>query len=233
MPDTNMLAYIMKKITFILILISSFANAQSIKELYVEEFKGDWKIYENENYVKQFIDTTIVYRLENEKSPEQMLIDNAKENLNDRADRILQIVSSLKINFSELDSLAFIEHRSTNLNPPFNFVKKGAIIANDSIYGFSYDLENEEVGIEKYDYFQNSENETINQAKQIIGNLILSAKTNYLDTIAKVESDMFAGPLKDLRPETKFDILIYNKKNDKKLRRIYLHETFVQIMNQK
>ena len=64
-------------------------------------------------------------------------------------------------------------------------MKKGAIIANDSIYGFTYDLENEEVGIEKYDYFQNSENETINQAKQIIGNLILSAKTNYLEPLQK------------------------------------------------
>jgi len=54
-----------------------------------------------------------------------------------------------------------------------------------------------------------------------------------LDTIAKVEKEIFAGPLKELNPETEFEILIYNKKKEKELRRIYLHETFVKIMNQK
>lgn len=44
---------------------------------------------------------------------------------------------------------------------------------------------------------------------------------------------MFAGPLKGLRPETEFEILIYNKSKANQLRRIYLHETFVRIMNQK
>ena len=80
---------------------------------------------------------------------------------------------------------------------------------------------------------QNSKNETLNQAKVIIGNLVLSSKTNYLDSLAKVESEMLAGPLKDLIPETEFEILIFNKKKGNELRRIYLHETFVRIMNQK
>lgn len=223
----------MKKIPLIFIFICAFANGQSIKELYVEKFESDWKVYEDENYVKKYIDTTIVYKLESGRSPEQELLFQAKENLNKRAERISKILNSLKINFAELDSLGFIEQRSRNINFEGNYVNKGAIIANDSIYGFSYDYSKENFKIESYNYFQNSENETINQAKQIIGNLILSAKTNYLDTIAKVEKEMFAGPLKELNPETEFEILIYNKKKENELRRIYLHETFVRIMNQK
>ena len=227
------LAYIMKKITFLLIFICSFANGQNIKELYTEKFESDWKVYEDENYVKKFIDTTVIYKLKSGRSPEQELLYKAKENLKKRAEKISQIFSSLKLNLKEFDSLVFIEQRSTNVNLEYDFVKKGAIITKDSIYGFTYDLNKEKVEIEKYDYFKSSENETISQAKQIIGNLILSAKTNYLDTITKVESDMFAGPLKDLRPETEFEILIYNKRKANELRRIYLHETFVRIMNQK
>lgn len=132
-----------------------------------------------------------------------------------------------------MDSLAFIEQRSTNVNPPFDFVKKGAIITKDSVFGFLYNLESENVEIVSHNYFQSWESETINQAKQVIGNLIVSAKTNYLDTIARVESEMLVGPLQELRPETEFEILLYNRKNNGELRRIYLHETFIQIMNQK
>jgi len=101
----------MKKIPFILIFICAFANGQSIKELYPEKFESDWKVYEDENYVKKYIDTTIVYKLANGKSPKQAILDNARENLNNRAERISQIRKSLKINLAELDSLPFIKQR--------------------------------------------------------------------------------------------------------------------------
>jgi hypothetical protein len=223
----------MKKIPFILIFICVFANGQNIKELYAEKFESDWKVYEDENYVKKYIDTTIIYKLESGRSPEQELLYQAKDNMNKRAERISKILNSLEINLPELDSLSFIEQRSRKLNFEGNYVNKGAVFANDSIYGFTYDYSQENFKIENHDYFQNSENETLNQAKQIIGNLILSSKINYLDTIAKVESEMLAGPLMELSPETEFEILIYNNKRENKLRRIYLHETFVRIMNQK
>lgn len=223
----------MKKIPFILIFICAFANGQSIKELYTHQFENDWKVYEDENYVRKYIDTTIVYKLESGRSPAEELLFQAKQNHNKRAEKLSQIFSSLKVSLKESDSLVFIEQRSTNINLEYDFVKKGAIITKDSIYGFRYDLETESQGIENYNYFKNSKNETLNQAKLIIGNLILSSKTNYLDSIAKVESEMLAGPLQDLRPETEFEILIYNKRKKNELRRIYLHETFVQIINEK
>ncbi|MDF0708283.1 hypothetical protein [Flagellimonas okinawensis] len=222
----------MKKPLVLILLICSFANAQSFKELYDENFKSDWEVYQNEEYVKQYIDTTIVYKLDSGRTPEQELLYQAKENHNKRTALISEIFSSLKLNFDELDSLAFIEQRSTNVNPPFDFVKKGAIITKDSVFGFLYDLESENVEIVRHNYFQNSESDIINQAKQVIGNLIISAKTNYLDTLARVESEMLAGPLQELRPETEFEILIYNKKENSELKRVYLHETFIQIMNQ-
>ena len=115
---------------------------------------------------------------------------------------------------------------------PFDFSKYGAVLTKDEVRGFSYDSAKESDGIKRIDYFATSKNETLSQAKQIIGNLILTGKTNYLDTIAKVETEMLAGPLKDLRPETEFEILIFNKNSEQPLRRIYLHETFVQIINQ-
>lgn len=175
----------------------------------------------------------LVYKLDSGRAPEQELLYQAKQNHDKRAELISEILSSLKLNFEELDSLAFIEQRSTNVNPPFDFVKKGAIITKDSVFGFLYNLESENVEIVRHNYFQNSESEIINQAKQVIGNLIISAKTNYLDTIARVESKMLSGPLQALRPETEFEILIYNKNENRELKRIYLHETFIQIMNQK
>ncbi|MGN7515813.1 MAG: hypothetical protein ACTHOM_15665 [Allomuricauda sp.] len=223
----------MKKLLVLILLICSFANAQSFKELYAENFKSDWEVYQNEEHVKQNIDTTIVYKLDSGRTPEQELLYQAKQNHDKRAELISEILSSLKLNFEELDSLAFIEQSSTNFNPPFDFVKKGAIITKDSVFGFRYDLESENVEIVRHNYFQNSESDIINQAKQVIGNLIISAKTNYLDTLARVESEMLAGPLQELRPETEFEILIYNKEDSNELKRIYLHETFIQIMNQK
>lgn len=223
----------MKIILALILLISSFANAQSFKELYAENFKSDWEVYQKQEYVKQYIDTTIVYKLDNGRTPEQELLYQAKQNHDKRAELISEILSSLKLNFEELDSLALIEQRSTNVNPPFDFVTKGAIITKDSVFGFLYDLESDNVEIIRHNYFENSESDIINQAKQVIGNLIISAKTNYLDTIARVESEMLSGPLQVLRPETEFEILIYNKNENSELKRIYLHETFIQIMNQK
>jgi len=222
----------MKKLFVLVLFICSFANGQDIRELYKEKFNDDWKVYEDQDYVKKYIDTTIVYKLESGRSPEEELLFQAKENHKKRAEKLSQIFSSLKVNLKEFDSLVFIEQRSTNLNLEYDFVKKGAIITKDSIYGFKYDLEKENNGIENYNYFGNAENETLSQAKFIIGNLILSAKTNYLDSLAKVESEMLQGPLQNLRPETEFEILVYNK-NNSELRRIYLHETFVRIINQK
>ena len=52
----------------------------------------------NENYVKKYIDTTIVSNFENGKSPEQTILENVKEKLNKRADSISQIMKSLKMN---------------------------------------------------------------------------------------------------------------------------------------
>ena len=130
----------MKKLLALILLICSFANAQSFKELYDENFNGDWEVYQNEEYVKQYIDTTIVYKLDSGRTPEQELLYQAKENHNKRAALISEIFSSLKLNFEELDSLAFIEQRSTNVNPSFDFVKKGAIITKDSVFGFLYSL---------------------------------------------------------------------------------------------
>ena len=127
----------MKKPLVLILLICSFANAQSFKELYDENFKSDWEVYQNEEYVKQYIDTTIVYKLDSGRTPEQELLYQAKENHNKRAALISEIFSSLKLNFDELDSLAFIEQRSTNVNPPFDIVKKGAIIAKDSVFWIS------------------------------------------------------------------------------------------------
>ncbi|NVK53051.1 MAG: hypothetical protein HWD85_08965 [Flavobacteriaceae bacterium] len=155
----------MKRITFLLIFICAFVNGQNIKELYAEKFESDWKVYEDKNYVKKFIDTTVVYKLKSGRSPEQELLYKAKENLKKRAERISQIFSSLKLSLKELNSLVFIEQRSTNVNLEYDFVKKGAIITKDSIYGFKYDLNKEKIEIEKYDYFKSSENKTISQAK--------------------------------------------------------------------
>ncbi|ASO05435.1 hypothetical protein [Arenibacter algicola] len=222
----------MNKIFIPIFLLSSLAFGQSLEEIYIENSKGEWEIYENEKFVNQVTDTTVVYKLKNGKNPQQTLIDNAKESVSKRAEKLSQILTELEINFAELDSLTIIEQRSLNQNLPFDFAKYGAVLTKGEIRGFSYDSAKKSDGIKKIDYFATSKNETLSQAKQIIGNLILSGKTNYLDTIAKVETEMFAGPLKDLRPKTEFEILIINKHNEQQLRRIYLHETFVQIMNQ-
>ena len=228
----QLLAYIMNKFFIPIFLLSSFALGQSVKEIYIENSKGEWEMYENKKFVNQVTDTTVDYKLKNGKSPQQTLIDNAKESVSIRAEKLSQILSELEINFAELDSLSIIEQRSLNQNLPFDFSKYGAVLTKGEIHGFSYDSAKESDEIKRIDYFGTSKNEILSQAKQIIGNLILSGKTNYLDTIAKVETEMLAGPLKDLRPETEFEILIFNKSSEQQLRRIYLHETFVQIMNQ-
>lgn len=228
------LAYIMKKIVFILIFASSFVNGQDFKELYTDKLKSSWEVYESESFTKS-IDkkTDSLYRAINGKGYKEILIENQKKSVAERAKKLNEIIELFNIKLTESDSLAIIEQKSINNSLPSDFTKKGAILTNDSIYGFTYnpDIENGKIKIS--DYFRDSENPTMNQAKQIIGNLILQGKTNYLDTIAKVESEMFVGPLKELRPEIEIEIILYNKSAEEKLRLIYLHETFVQIMNQK
>jgi len=224
----------MKKILLILIFVSSFANGQDFKELYTAKLKSTWEVYESESFART-IDkkTDSLYRAVNGKGYKETLIDNQKKSVTERANKLNEIIELFNIKLTELDSLAIIEQKSLNNSPPMDFTKKGAILTKDSIYGFSYNPDIENGKIKRTDYFGESENQTMNQAKQVIGNLILQGKTNYLDTIAKVESDMFAGPLKELRPETEIEIILYNKSAKEKLRLIYLHETFVQIMNQK
>ncbi|WP_299530178.1 hypothetical protein [Ulvibacterium sp.] len=222
----------MNKLFTLIFLVSFLANGQSLKEIYIENSRGEWEKYENKEFLNQVIDTSMTYNLKNGKSPQQNLIDNAKANVYKRAEKLAQILSALEINFTALDSLTIIEQRFLNHELPFDFTKYGTILTKSEIHGFSYDTAKESDGIKKIDYFATSKNETLSQAKQIIGNLILSGKTKYLDTIAKVETEMLAGPLKDLIPETEFEILIFNKSSEQQLRRIYLHEIFVQIMNQ-
>jgi len=223
----------MKKITFLLVFVSSFVIGQNFKESYIDKMKSSWEIYETESFVKT-IDPKAdsLYRKVNGKGYKETLIENQKKTINERANKITEIIDFFNIKLSDLDSLAIIEQKSLNNLLPMDFTKKGAILTKDSIYGFTYSLGKENSKLKRIDYFQTSENPTMNQAKQVIGNLILQGKTNYLDTIAKLESNMFAGPLKELRPETEIEIILYNKKSNKKLRLIYLHETFVQIMNQ-
>ncbi|WP_417885327.1 hypothetical protein [Zunongwangia sp.] len=224
-----------KIVYYLLILIfSSIANAQGqgIKELYSEQFKSDWTVYENKEYVKQFIDTNVVYKLASGRSPEEELLYHAKDRHRKKSKRIAEIFSSLKIDIQQYDSLVFVEERALQIQTSNDFIKNGAIITQDSIYGFSYDPSMEKVIIKSYDYFLNSDNQTVGQAKQVIRNLVLSGKTRYLHTIAKVESEMLSGPLQNHRPDVEFEIIIYNKNGENELRRIYLHETFIQIMNQ-
>ncbi|WP_248722408.1 hypothetical protein [Seonamhaeicola sp. ML3] len=150
--------------------------------------------------------------------------------MNIDAERISRIFSALNINLSELDSLIFIHQRSKRI--PFDdiYMNKGVIIANNNINGFIYDYRKGNVKIESYDYFDSSKNDTIAHAKKIIKNLILSGKIDYLDSIAKVDKKMFDSSRK-LNSGTEFEILIYNKKKEKELRRIYLQETFVRVIN--
>ena len=123
------------------------------------------------------------------------------------------------------------EKSSRNINFERNFVNKDAIITKDSIYGFKYDYSKENFKIEPFDYFQNSEKEVIDKAKIVIGTLIMTSKINYLDSIAKAESAIFADSFKNISPETEFEILIYNKTKEKELRRVKLHETFIYVMD--
>ncbi len=221
----------MKNITFLLIFFYAFVNGQSIKKLYTEKFENDWKVYEDENYIKKLFDTTIVYNFKSGRNIGQELVYLKKRELNRNAERISRIFSALNINLNELDSLSFINQRSKKI--PFDniYTNKGLIIANDSINGFIYKYKKGNVKIESYDYFKNLENDTIDYAKKIIKNLILSGQIDYLDSIAKVDKEMFDFSRK-LNSGTEFEILIYNKKKENELRRIYLRETFVGIINQ-
>lgn len=228
--------HFLKNFSLILFLICSWSYAQNIKELYLEKFKSDWKLYENKSFLKKSIDTSVVYKLESGRSIEEELLYQAKANHKDKASLLELIFSTLKINLKEFDSLAFIQHRSLNQRPPFSFVRKGAIIGNGQIYGFRYDLRDlkkDQLEIQQYNYFLYSENKHIEQVKHIIKNLIFLGRTHHIDSIAKVEGDMLVGPLKELTPETEFEILIYNKRKERVLRRMYLHDTFGRVMNQK
>lgn len=222
----------MKEYLLLIILICSFANAQNIDELYTEKFKSDWQVYQNKKNLQPLIDTTLVYTLVSGRSPQQEIVYQARENLRERAESIARVFSSLNIKLEEVDSLVFIEQRSTHTQLPFDFSIKGALVINDTIHGFYYDAANDDPEIDKYDYFEQSEKETIHQAKQIIGKLILTSKTNLLDTLGKVETKLFEGPWKNVRPETEFEVLIYNRHKENELRRIYLHETLAQLLNQ-
>ena len=223
----------MKKILLLLILTSSFANGQDLRELYIDKLKSSWEIYESESFA-QTIDpkTDSLYRMANGKGYKETLIDNQRKAVTERANKLNKIIELFNIKLSELDSLAIIEQKSLNNAIAMNFKKKGAILTKDSIYGFTYNSEKDNGKIKKIDYFKSSTNPTINQAKQIIGSLILQGKTSYIDTIAKVESDMLAGPLKEIKPETEIEIILYKKNAAEKIKLIYLHETFVQIINQ-
>lgn len=223
----------MKRILLLFILASSFANGQNFKALYTHKLKGTWEVYESESFAKS-IDkkSDSLYRAVNGKGYKETLIDNQKKAIDARANKLMEIILWCGIDLTELDSLAIMEQKSLNNTLPMDFTKKGAILTKDSIYGFTYDPDIENGKTKRIDYFRDSENPIMNQAKQIIGNLILQGKTNYLDTLGKVESDMFAGPLKDLRPDTEIEVILYNRSAKEKMRVIYLHETFVQIMNQ-
>ena len=224
----------MKRITYLLILICSFAHGQDIEELYVENLKSSWEFYETDSFVRS-IDPAMdsLYLKANGKGYQETLIENQKDAVKNRADELSKLLENFNINLTDLNFLAIIEEKSLNNSPPFNFTKKGAILTPDNIIGFSHDPERENNMFQEFNYFSQSQNPTVAQAKQIIGNLILKGQTNYIDTIAKVETEMFEGPLKELSPETEFEIILYDKNSNEKLKVIYLHETFVQIMNQK
>lgn len=221
----------MIKLTTLFVFISSYCFAQNFEELYTETFKSDWEVYQNADYVKQYIDTTIVYQLSSGRTPEEELLFKAKENLQKRAARIAQIFSSLDINTQQLDYLVFLEQHSLSFDIESLIIKKGAVFTNDSVYEYMYDERSKTFDLQRYNYFENSKTEIEKLAKGVILNIIVSGKTNYLDSLEQTETDLFAGPLKGLRPQTQFTILIYNKAETFALRRIYLHETFAQLLS--
>ncbi len=218
-------------IQLLFIFICSFTNAQNMKELYLETFEGDWKKYEDAEYVKKFKDTTVVYNLDSGKSYEQTLLDQSKRNHLNRANRISQVIENFNLNISALDSLVFVEQFDRKLQPmQTKFIQKGMVIANDSVYGFSYDLDFDDK-IESYDYLKISKNEIIGKGKQIIAFLILSGKSNYLDSLAGFENEFITEYwIEDYTPEIQFEILLYNRKKEPALRRIYLSEIFAELI---
>lgn len=214
-----------------LVLFSTFAKPQDIKDLYTESFKSDWKIYEDEENVKTYIDTSLVYKLASGRTPEEELLYQAKKNHQKKADYLSAVFAKLDFHLKAYDSLVFIQQRSINRQPPFDFTKKGAIITADSIHGFFYDLQTKE--IKDIDYLNPMDNEVVEQAKRMIISRITQGKTNHLDSIAKLEAELLSAPTNKILPQTEFEILIYNAAKEKRLRRVYLHETFVRIINEK
>ena len=193
---------------------------------------SSWEVYESKEF-ELSIDPKMdsLYRKVNGKGYKESLIEKQKEAAINQASHFLKVFDFLNLNINELPSFEIIEERSLNNSLPFNFKKIGFVIANDSIYGYRFDPEELGIQFEKLSDPFTSENPNLNQARQILVTLASQRNTEALSKIAEIESDMLAGPLKELQPATEYEIILY-KMDEETLKLFYLHETFVQIMNQ-
>jgi hypothetical protein len=230
---TNVGIHKMKRLPILILFIVIRANCQDFQEAYIEKMSSSWKVYESPEF-ESTIDPKMdsLYQKVNGKGYKESLIEKQKESVNEQAAHLAQIFEFLDLDIDEQARFSLIEEKSLNISPPIDIIKKGVIIAYGTAHGYRFDPESKTQKFETFDYSSETDNLTLNQARQIIMALLLQERYEDLRKIAQVESEMLAGPLKELQPKTEFEVIQYNKNGSEKLRLFYLHETFVQIMNQ-
>jgi hypothetical protein len=206
-------------------------NSQDLRESYIDKLKGSWAVYETSEF-QASIDPKMdsLYRSINGKGFKETMIENQKEAINERANLLAEILKFFDVEFSDSDSLTIMEQKSLEITNDMGRRRSGVLYIKDSLFGYSYDLNEESLKLEKRNYFALSDNEESDTAKLVIATFIKKGKIDLLDSIAQLESKMLSGPLEGLIPKTEFEIISYNKKGKEKISVIYLHETFLQIM---
>jgi len=206
-------------------------NCQDLKESYIEKLKGTWEVYETSEF-QASVDPKMdsLYRSINGKGFKETMIESQKEAINERANLLSEILKFFDVEFAESDSLTILEQKSLEITKDMGHRRSGVLYIKDSLFGYTYNLDEKSLKLEETNYFGLTDNEELDTAKLVITTFIKKGKIDLLDSIARLESKMLSGPLEGLIPKTEFEIISYNKKGKEKISVIYLHETFLQII---
>jgi len=216
-----------KILTTLLIILTTVFNskAQTFSDSYLDFFKKTWETEPTEEMKAQLdpsIDSLYI------KSTGKGFWENQALQL--KQTTILNIANYKAIfrlqgfDIDDKGKFIIIEETARGGNWPPDLTRQGIVIIDQLVFNYSYDPDRE-IQYELTTDFLDSKTTYFNSRKTIT-ELALRFDIDELTRLAKKELE-----LENIQPKAEYEIVVYNKDEEKTLRIIYLHDFLTELID--
>ena len=218
-------------ITALSIILTSYLHGQNFSKDYFEHCRLSWENQPTEEDKKSVnpLSDSLMFALKGK----HILDVNIKEEKENTLNNILYYKNIMRLKGIEIDNLNnFILIEEGNLGGDWTMatIKSGIVVLKDTYFSYYYDLADSNSLMLTNDFLEKYDSVDKNNPRSI---LFFLAKQNKTDQIfALATKEMNASKPLEYQPNKQYEVLIYNRKSEKKINFCYLHELLTDIYEQ-